>query len=549
MDVIFKVISAESYSMNGYALSVTGVSLLILWLGLNIYHDNPHDIKNKAFFYAYMSIFFWLFFFGVSVFAIDPDVVIFWFKYPQFLGTAYISTAIYWFTLSWSTQLYEKQKKTLHVFFGLFTVWLLLGWFTDLVFLPEVTLYSFGYAVDYATWGFAFIVLWFVPFGLAMRNLYFLKKTSTDPFFTRSIKTLIVGFWIMFCAASDYLGGIFPNLDLYPAGYIFIFVSIVFMSFSIARYHFMDVQTTVHKLLVWVITTAAIGLPFSIIFALLLVCFSGAHMITAVVFVVAGFYMFGWAKNVLQPKIDHVLRIDKRGYKAQAVSVNEKIFASTSLKDLASHVLDGVYSLYAPVVMHYYVFNENACVFTATMEKGEVVQADHVTQKDLSSAFEMFLNNDKLQKALEEKTVLYRQEYIRSEGKEGGKEILDLFGGGNIDVIILVKHEDTILSFISLGKKQGGGLYSREELNVLEGVERSASVTTKSLLSFENVLAKEKVLKASLEKKVIERSRELVEKNRELEDFQDKTANRELKMIELKKRLDELERVAEQKGV
>ncbi len=541
MSIFNELFRMNNYAMNSYALAVLIVSFLILWLGVMMYRSDPKDPKNKTAFCFHIGLFLWLFFFATSVFSTNVDVVYFWFKYCSYPAVIYLSFLMYLFVLSWSKELYSRRKWLLWLFFVVFTVNFVGNFATDLFLVPGAEMFNFGYAVNYDLLGIVFIALWMVPFIVSMKDLYYLKRTSKDPLFVRSIKVIIIGLWILFTATFDYAGGIFPELDLYPSGYISMFLFAVVNSFAIARYHFMDIKTTVHKMLMWIVTSVLIVLPFGIVFFYFFINFPNLNPLILVLFVIVGFYVFDWVKSMLQPKIEDLLRMGKKEYKTRIAALNEKVFASKTIEELVRSVFGGLYDLCYMNNIHYYVFNEGSCMFTATMKNGDIIQIKNTEQKDIPSAFEAFLEDKKLQQSFEGKNVFYRQECTRLEESEKKKGIMDLFSDDDVEIVILVRHEGEIVSFITLGKKENEKFYSREELDLFEGVGGSVGVVTKSLLSFENILAKEKNLKVSLEKEVSKRAKELIRKNEELESFQQKTIDRELKMIKLKERIGELE--------
>jgi PAS domain S-box-containing protein len=180
----------------------------------------------------------------------------------------------------------------------------------------------------------------------------------------------------------------------------------------------------------------------------------------------------------------------------------------------------------------------------------------------------IFLTNDVTPKKLgyEKKEIIGKKmEEILKGGKERWKEILNrLKEFGQIleeKTIFLKKGEEEIPFLLNFSQTKEGLIFvGRDIKGIIEyqaKLEKEAKERTEELEEAKNVLeikvkARTKELSEftqSLEEKVKEKTKELQEKLEELERFQKFAVERELKMIELKKEVEELkEELSRKKG-
>jgi len=95
------------------------------------------------------------------------------------------------------------------------------------------------------------------------RGLWLVLKRywfSTDLNKRNQLKLILIGLFVYFFAAVDYLGNY--GFDFYPPGIIFIFISFNLIAWSIIKYDVMDIQLIINSRLAKVLTAVLVSVSF-----------------------------------------------------------------------------------------------------------------------------------------------------------------------------------------------------------------------------------------------------------------------------------------------
>ena len=257
--LIFQRVSYNFYNI--YALPVVFAGLIILLLGIFILAKNRKAIGAFAFLTLSLSFSIWLL--GISLVYISrtPDVAEFWTRF-FWSGVVYIGSAIYFFTQSVLGTI-EKKKNAVIFGFILSTLFLFSLHLTNWL-IAGVNHYFWGFYAKAGPAVWIFLAIFVYQMVASFMAYYGRYKIETSPVMKKQIRMVAIAFVVAYTSSVDYLPAI--GIEIYPFGYLPMvgFASVLF--YTMVRYHLLDIQTVLHKTLMWSVATALTSAPIILIF-------------------------------------------------------------------------------------------------------------------------------------------------------------------------------------------------------------------------------------------------------------------------------------------
>jgi two-component system sensor histidine kinase/response regulator len=221
--------------LNVHSISPLIVGFLMLVLGIVTLIRDRDSKVSSSFFLVTFSIFVWLGSLPWLYTAPSEHEALFWARIAHF-GVAFIPSFFFVFTLD----IIGRYKK--YRYFGWGT--LVLSWFfcVGFVFTPylveSVSLMPWGYYPKYGPYGF-FLILYIALFMLISLDLLWIeyRKSSSNREKNRLIG-IFLGVGVGLFGAVDFVG-VF-GINVFPLGYIPIFVSTLILGQTIMRFRLID---------------------------------------------------------------------------------------------------------------------------------------------------------------------------------------------------------------------------------------------------------------------------------------------------------------------
>jgi two-component system sensor histidine kinase/response regulator len=228
-------VEALFFNLNIYAVAPLIVGFLMFILGLvTIIRDRASKVSS-SFFLVTLSIFVWLGSLPWLYSASNEHAAMFWAKVEHF-GVAFIPSFFFIFTLD-IIQRYKKYR-----LFGWATLILSAGFCAGFAFTPYfvdgVTSMPWGYYAHYGPYGY-FLILYLALFMLISLDLIWLEhiKGASDRERSR-LMGIFLGVAVGLLGAVDFVG-VF-GIQVYPLGYIPIFVCALILGQTIMRFRLID---------------------------------------------------------------------------------------------------------------------------------------------------------------------------------------------------------------------------------------------------------------------------------------------------------------------
>lgn len=499
---MFEAVNPASYSFNPYAIPNSVVSTLILLVGIFVFLQNRKSATHLCFFLFCLCLNFWLYGISLVYCSTKPAVALFWYRWITFLGVSYISPLVYTFSILW-LGLYERRKKFVWLSFPIAALFYLFAVATPYG-MPAVRRYFWGYYPIYGSAGRIFLIFFFGYFLAAFYNLFSVLKHEPSPLRKTQIRLIAIAFMISITGSVDYLPKLM-NLSFYPFGYLSVFAWILIVAYLIVRYRVMDIQTVIHKTIMWGLT--------SLLFALPVVLFSyfgrdwlfslKSGPFAAIVFALIVFFTL-YARFV-QPAIDHVFQ-RRRWDLAQAFeSFTDELGHLKDLNELSGHIVDTIQKVF-------YVREISLLLGKEGEERFACVRSIPAGQQFVFEGRHRFLS------WLETHDVLTVREFVDIDPKFQAirEEARDYFDQVNAALALPLVVDRRLLGIINMGQKANLKRFRNDEINFLSDLRKTAAIalsnTLRSIAMQENL----RRWNVELEKKVEERTKELKETQAQL---------------------------------
>ena len=497
-----EAINPDSYFLNFYALPTFLVSTLILATGLFVFLQNRRSPANVSFFLLCLCINLWLYGISMTYCSRNASVALGWYRWVAFLGVVHIAPRVYTFSVRW-LGLYPLQKRFVYAARILPPIFYLLTILTPYG-VPRVRQHFWGYYPVYGIVGQIFLTFFYGYFLAAFYNFFSQLKQETATLKRKQIRLVGIAFLISLTGSVDYVSKLFP-VSLYPFGYLPVLAWILTVAYLIVRYRVMDIQTVIHKTIMWSVTSSLFAFPVVALtyvgkerlVALDLFSFSGLVFILVILLAV---YL-----HLVQPKIDHIFQRRRLDLAKVFEVFTDELTHLKELGELSKHVVETIRkAFYVEEISLLLSKNENGpleCV--SRIPDGEIPYLDPENS---------FLS------WLEKNDIVVLREYLDIDPKFESvrEETKNYFEAVNSQVCVPLVLNQRLLGIINIGRKTNLKRFDVAEINFLSDLRKTAAIalsnTLRSIAMQENL----RQWNVELERKVEERTAELKETQAQL---------------------------------
>lgn len=487
-------LNAYEYFLNPFAIPVLVVSTLLLLIGIFVLTQNPKASSNLSFFVICVCSCIWLY--GMSlVYCSRTEVLAHnWYQYFTFFGVTNIAPSIYFFSAAWSGTLRKKKK------------WVASGYLGALIFFLASALSPYGISgIREYFWGFypvygpiaaSFVGLFIVYYVMALQAFLVGWRQEVRPQYRRQYSYITVAYVITFFGACDFIPKLAP-ISLYPFGYLTVLLWLSIVAYSIIRYKVMDIETVIHKTLMWAALSSLVFLPLGLTMFYFRDLLLYIHPVLSSIFGVCLFLLFMMYARTIQPWIDHIFQRRKHDLEAALIRFNDNLVYLKGLDDLAAYIVQTIReTLYVDKVQIFLKQGESTSLIQIDTE------ADADAEPSCNNAFIHWLER-------EDKLVL--TDFVdldpRFEGiKNEAKTFFDTLG---VQVVIPLILNRELIGLINLGKKANLKSFRGAELAFLSELRRAATIALSNSLRLIEMHESLRKWNEELEEKVRQRTEEL----------------------------------------
>ena len=488
------LLNLMNYRFNPFAIPVLLVSILIFTIGIFVFRQNRRSSLNISFFLISLTTGFWLFTVSFVYLCRIPDLAIYFYRYFTFFGVVNIMPSLLFFSSAWLGDIRRKRNFIIANYLISF-IFYLLAVFTDKMISPDSMRYYFwGYYPIYKPLSIPFLVFFFVQVVITVVELYKAYKEETIPIKKMSKKIILLASLIGFTAPIDFIPKLWRLPWVYPIGYISMFIYISLVAYSIVRYRAFDIETVIHKTVMWLFSFSFMIIPVLLLFRLLYPSIKNSTLLETI-FLVFVFLFSILYLRLIQPRIDHVFQRQRATMEGILGKFIGDLVHLKGMNQLIQRIEDTIADSLYPQHIGIFIYNETK----DTYKLANVINtAGDIVELGSDHPFLMWLGKHD--------DIVYK-EFVDLDPayagiKEAARSYFNLTGATLAIPLIL---NEKILGIINLSKKANLKRYTAVDLQFLDALKNQASIAISNSMLYQNI-----------EEQVKQRTDELVEVQKQL---------------------------------
>ena len=403
------------------------------------------------------------------------EVALFWGRL-SYIGVVFISPGIYALSVAYLN--FQHQKKFVIAAFIVCSIFCILSqtsWFVS-----SVRKYYWGYHPIANFLHPPFLLLFFSLMIAGLSNLYQGYKSETLPIEKQRRKYLFLAFLIAYFGSWDY----FPNygVEVYPFGFIFVFLLFSIVAYIIIKFRLMDVETFIHKIIVYTFLSFVVLLVYGGVMILAQVFLEGGAVnikdMTITAFFMTGILFFvSHLKNKTQAFVDKVFYKDKYDYRKTLTKFVKRLSFYLDSPVLLQTITGAIAEIIHVDKVALLLFNAKSGHYTIRKSLG-LSDTSKVLNKD--NPFAIFLES--YDNIVEREFLIMepRFENVRAEGLKIMKVL-------EAELIIPLIVQQKLIGILAIGKKLSGEVYKFEDIELLSSAGQEIAVAISNYLLYERL--------------------------------------------------------------
>jgi len=496
----------EIFQFNWYAVPVFIVGILMFLIALFIFMQNKRSRVNFSFFLIGVCGLFWFLGVAGTYAARTPAIALAVYRSITFLGVALIAPCTHYFSATW-LGLFKKQKVAIRIelFFGI--AFYVAGLCSSLSF-PGVYHYFWGFYPIYGLLNQYFLVFFFVVLVFAFTNFFSALFREPKGVRKTQIGLITTGFLMSFLGSFDYA----PKLlyyPVYPMGFLPVFFWILIVAYAIIRYKAMDIETVIHKTLMWLASTFVAIVPFGAIIYWTQSLRDPASAWSSMFYYLAVAITFYFYFRSIKPGLDHLFQRQRKNLLAVYVAFSQELVHLKNLRDLLQSFAR---------MLRRQLYVRRLSVFLLDEKNGEYIPAIAKGFRNLKA----FPKSHPFLMWLEKKDIVVMGDLVGAdpEVETFRSEIEQFFRATQGMVAVPLVLGDKLIGVVSLGRKANLKSYRADEVQFLAQLKIPVTIAFSNSMQYENIselytqvrkMSDElKLWNVELEHRVEDRTRELV---------------------------------------
>ncbi|MBI1976924.1 MAG: GAF domain-containing protein [Candidatus Omnitrophica bacterium] len=454
---------------------ITG-TILALGIGFVVYLKDPRSIRNFSFFLVCASTGLWLITVPAVYLAPNPIVAAEWYKKVTFLGVAFIAPSIFFF----STTLFKDRKPWIQwtrLVYFIALVFYLLGLIGDWGVL-RAERFPWGYYPKYGHSNGIFFSYFVVCYTAALINIARSIRLEENEVRRIQDKIFFAAFSITFFGVVDFITKLTP-LVVYPFGYLPIAVWIMIVAYAIIRYRALDVQTVIHKTIMWM-TLSAVAL-----FPLVLLVYatqSWYQRLSPLIFSIVMLpvcALFTLYLRWIQPRIDRLFNRRKVDLEAELDRFTAELVTLKNPKEVVDKVMDTAQRVFDLESITLFLVNDGRAQLAVVKRQGRLA-VDEGTRYSVDHPLMVWLaNHDRI---IDWRFLEIDPQY-RSMPVEG-RELLPSLKAAYLVPLVL---NQSLVGIILLGDKKDGAFFKEIEAHFLNRFRAQGAIALSNSLLYGKV--------------------------------------------------------------
>ncbi len=496
----------QAFWLNGYAIPVGVVGILMFLTGLFIHLQNRRSPVNFSFFLICVCGILWLVGIAAVYAASDPVLALKIYRRVSFLGVSFIAPCIYCFSVLWLGR-YRKQKLLVWTFFAAGAAFYLTGLVSAESF-PGTYRYFWGFYPQYGPVNRWFLGFFMLAILVAFYNFITAYLREAPGLRKTQISFITLAFMVSFIGISDFIPKLFWN-PVYPLGSLCVFFWMLVVAYAIIRYKAMDIETVIHKTLMWLLTTAVAIVPFAAFIYWTQWLRDPKSAWGSMFYYLLVSITFYFYFRSIQPRLDHLFQRQRKNLLAVMTQFSQELVHLKNLRDLLQSFARMLRRQLYVRRLSVFLFDEKNDTYVPVIAKG---------LRNLKP----FPKGHPFLAWLEGKDAVVMADLVGADPEVEGfrSEIEEFFRATQGMVAVPLVLGGRMIGVVSLGRKANLKPYRASEVHFLTHLKIPVTIAFSNSMQYENInelytqvrgMSEElKRWNVELEKRVEDRTRELV---------------------------------------
>ncbi len=329
------------------------------------------------------------------------------------------------------------------------------------------------------------------------------------------------------------------RIDIYPYSNFLTAIYPAIWVYAIIRYQLLDIKTVIHRTILWALTSAIVFVPIYF----LLVLFRQSRLMkmsdTIIWLIVVGLLIiFNLYQKYIQPRINYIFRRKKYDYRITLKNLAFEIGMESNIDTFANKLLQSLKKN---------LFVQNGFLLVKLSAPSNYVRISDFGYENNNLGKDLIISSSPLVQWFKDKksgSLSWDLLEVDPYFQDVRDEVKSFFQTNKLALLIPLLATNDVIGFIGLGEKDDTEGWATEDESLLAEIGKQIGIIFQNFIYQKELRKEEEETQRKLEKLVADRTSELEAKSAELEKFNKFMTGRELKIIELKQKVEELEKKA-----
>lgn len=325
------IFDLQNYFWNVYAMPHFIVGVLISLEGIFVFFQGKKAITHLAYLITTVTAGIWLTGVGIACSMSNEVTSLAFYRNYSFFGIIFVTPAVYFFSTTWNADILKAKKN--RIYFNYFTAAV---FYLICVTTPWIVQGLYPYPTGYfPKAGFleTVFIIWFCTvMAFAFTNFIRAHQKAETPIIKKNIRLMFIAFMTAFIGSVEFL----PNygIHIFPVAFLPLFLFTTIVGYCVVRYKAMDIETVIHKTLMWLATTIAAIVPFAILIYVTQPLRGPSSAWGSLTYDLVMAFTFYFYFRSLQPRLDHLFQRQRRNLFAVMTRFSRELVLLKNLRDL-----------------------------------------------------------------------------------------------------------------------------------------------------------------------------------------------------------------------
>jgi signal transduction histidine kinase len=464
--------AASPYFFNVHAIPMFVMGVVTLTLGFLVYRSNRRSAAHRHFLMLCTSIALWLSATSIALCATDAETALNWFKLDN-VGVMYISVAFYGFSAEF---LELQRRRSIRIGYGLATLMAGAVLFRQ-DFVQGVNRFWWGYFPQWGPASVPFFLIFFSYMAVAFTDYFKTYRAVTTPIKRQQIKFVLTAFVIAYLGSVDFLPAF--GYELYPFGYIPIFLLTAVITVAILRYRLLDAALVVSRSAMYLPL-----IPFTLLVIFLGHALEDLPPVTLALLLAITTVAFAMLYVTFQPRLQSL--INKAFFPSRydaydtLTRFGHAMVMNLDLANLQTEIVGTLQRVMGIEKISLFVFDKEKGCYLVKSSRGiaeDQAAPVRLTNDERFSNYLLECNQPIVKEEL--------QQHPPGLDEQLAASLIETLTRMDSEVCLPLVNKTRLIGFVNLGHKPSLEFYSHDELNLLRSLADNAAIALENAILHE----------------------------------------------------------------